>query len=458
MSLLFASDDPRHLHFLGIGGAGVSALALAARRRGIPVIGGDNVTDAFADLEAAGAVVYLGSAPERLAGARALIYTAAAPADHPMLVAARVLGIETVPRKVALAGLVAGRTVVALAGTHGKTTTTVMTTIALQGAGLSPSALAGGRVPAWGGNAWLDGDDLWVVEADEYDQAFLTLTPTVAVINNVEADHLECYGTVADLEAAFVRFAGPATTVLIGTADAGSDRVAALLPDPIRFGFEAGAGLQLTSLGSSPAGSEARVRWPDDHEIHLRLGVPGDHNLRNAAGALGAVRALGGDIEGAANALAGFTGVGRRFERGPEVAGIAFVDDYAHHPTELVATLAAARQAYPGRRLVAVFQPHLYSRTREHHVAMGEALRLADVAVLTDVYPAREAPIPGINGELVVVAARPGAARVIYQPVRADLDRTVADLIEPGDLVLTLGAGDVTKVGPAVRALLESDR
>jgi len=435
----------------------MSALALAARRRGIPVVGGDNVTDAFPDLEAAGADVYRGSDSGRLVGARALVYTAAAPPDHPMLVAARAAGIETVPRKVALAGLVAGRTVVALAGTHGKTTTTVMTTLALQGAGLHPSALAGGRVPAWGGNAWLDGDDLWVVEADEYDQAFLTLTPTVAVINNVEADHLECYGTVADLEAAFVRFAGPATTILIGTADPGSDRVAARLPASIRFGFEPTAGLRLTPLGTSPAGSEARILWPDGHALHLRLGVPGDHNLRNALGALGAVRALGGDLPGAANALAGFTGVGRRFERGPEVSGIAFVDDYAHHPTELVATLAAARQAYPDRRLVAVFQPHLYSRTREHHGAMGEALRVADLAVVTDVYPAREAPIPGITGELVVAAALPGTARVVYQPVRADLDQTVADLIEPGDLVLTLGAGDVTKVGPAVRARLLAD-
>lgn len=436
----------------------MSALALAARRRGIPVVGGDNVADAFPDLVSVGADVYLGSDPGRLNGARALIHTAAAPADHPMLLAAAASGIAVVPRKVALAALVADRRVVALAGTHGKTTTTVMTALAMQGAGLHPSALAGGRVEAWQGNAWLDGDDPWVVEADEYDQAFLTLTPTVAVINNVEADHLECYGTVADLEDAFVRFATPASTILIGTADPGSDRVAARLPVAIRFGFEAGAGLRLTGHASSPAGSEARLAWPDGHQVEFRLGVPGDHNLRNAAGALGAVRALGGDVQGAANALAGFTGVGRRFERGPEINGVAFVDDYAHHPTELVATLAAARQAYPERRLVAVFQPHLFSRTRDHHAAMGEALRDADIAVVTDVYPAREAPIPGVTGELVARSARSGAARVVYQPVRSELDQTVAGLLEPGDLVLTLGAGDVTRVGAAVRALLEAGR
>lgn len=457
MSLLFSRDDPRHLHFLGIGGAGVSALALAALRRGIPVIGGDSSTDAFADLQGAGATVYQGSRPELLSGARALIHTAAAPPDHPMLLAAHAHGIPTVPRKVALAALVNGKQVIALAGTHGKTTTTVMTTLALQGAGLAPSALAGGRVGAWGGNACLDGEDLWVVEADEYDQAFLTLTPTVAVINNVEADHLECYGSVDEMESAFVRFAAAATTVLVGNADPGSDRVARRLGSPIRFGFEAPEGLSISSARQSPAGSEAILRWPDGLELPLRLGVPGAHNLRNAAGALGAVRAVGGELRGAATALAGFTGVGRRFERGPEVGGVAFVDDYAHHPTELAATLAAARQAYPERRLVAVFQPHLYSRTREHHRAMGEALTASDVAVVTDVYPAREMPLPGITGELVVQAARAVGAPAIYQPDRAQLDRTIAELVRPGDLVLTLGAGDVTKVGPAVRSLLGTD-
>jgi UDP-N-acetylmuramate--alanine ligase len=434
----------------------MSALAVAARRRGVTVVGGDNHSDAFADLQAAGATVYLGGDAARVAGSRAVVFTAAAPPDHPELIAARAQGIPTIPRKEALAALIAGRTVVAVAGTHGKTTTTVMTTLALEGGGLDPSALAGGRVAAWGGNAWLSGDAVWVVEADEYDQAFLSLTPSVAVINNVEADHLECYGTVADLEVAFVRFAAPATQVLVGTADAGSDRVAAAIgPRAVRFGFERRSGISIEPGHRGPDGTTAMVTWPDGVRQRVTLTVPGNHNVRNAVAALGAVRALGGDLSGAADALARFTGVGRRFERGPEVAGVAFVDDYAHHPTELVATVAAARQAYPTRRLVAVFQPHLYSRTAEHHRAMGEALRATNVAVVTDVYPAREQPQPGITGALVADAARGGAAEVVYQPDRDRLAETVAQLVNPGDVVVTLGAGDVTRVGDEVRRLLE---
>lgn len=459
MSLLFDPADQRPLHFVGIGGAGVSALALAARRRGVPVTGGDQVADAFPDLVAAGAATYLGADPSRVAGSRAVVHTAAAPEDHPELAEARRLGIPVVPRKRALAELVAGRTVVAAAGTHGKTTTTVMTTLALQGGGLAPSALAGGRVAAWGGNAWLDGDELWVVEADEYDKAFLELTPSIAIINNVEADHLECYGTLGELEAAFATFGRRAAHALVGTVDPGSDRVALALGDGCeRFGLEGPGGIVARPRVIGPEGTAADIRWPDGFRVSLTLAVPGLHNLRNALGALAAVRLAGGDPAGAAVALAGFTGVGRRFERGPEVAGVAFVDDYAHHPTELVATLAAARQAYPTRRLVAVFQPHLYSRTRDHHAAMGEALRAADLAIVTDIYRAREAPIAGVTGALVAAAAEGGDAAVVYVPSRDEVDATVARLVRSGDLVLTLGAGDVTRVGPGVRALLMEAR
>lgn len=451
---IFDSTDPRPIHFLGIGGAGMSALALAARRRGVAVTGCDLDDAAFADLVAAGAAVTRGADASHLDGARALVVTAAARPDHPEIVAARQRGLAVVPRKVALAELVNDHTVVALAGTHGKTTTTVMTTEALRAAGLHPSGLAGGRVASWGGNALLDGEDLWVVEADEYDQAFLTLQPTIAVINNVEADHLECYGSVAAMEAAFVTFASRARRVLVGTADAGSDRIAgALGAGVLRFGLEDVPGLRIVPRRRDADGSVAECHWPDGTVVTLRLSVPGEHNLRNAAAALGVVHALDGDLDAAADALAGFTGVGRRFERLGEADGVIFVDDYAHHPTELVATLDAARQAFPSRRLVAVFQPHLYSRTQAHAAAMGAALAGADVAVVTDVYPAREDPIPGVTGALVADAARDaGAAAVQYHPGRDALVGAVADLLEPGDVLVTLGAGDVTRVGPAVRA------
>jgi UDP-N-acetylmuramate--alanine ligase len=456
---LYDTTDPRPVHFLGIAGAGMSALALAALRRGVAVTGCDLDDVAFHDLRGAGATVHRGTDVSHLDGVRALIVTAAAPPDHVEIVAARERGLRVVPRKQALAELVNGHTVVALAGTHGKTTTTVMTTEALRAAGLHPSGLAGGRVAGWGGNAWLDGDSLWVVEADEYDQAFLTLQPTIAVINNVEADHLECYGSVEAMERAFIAFASRATRVLVGTADPGSDRIARELgASVIRFGLEDVAGIRLAVRSRDASGSVAECHWPDGTVVTLRLALPGSHNLRNAVAALGVVHVLGGDVEAATEALARFTGVGRRFERLGDVAGVTVVDDYAHHPTELVATLEAARQAFPGRRLVAVFQPHLYSRTRAHGSAMGEALGLADLAVVSDVYPAREAAIPGVTGALVADAARAaGTAEVQYVPARDALEAAVVELVRPGDVLLTLGAGDVTRVGPAVMRRLEGE-
>ncbi|HET9134926.1 MAG TPA: UDP-N-acetylmuramate--L-alanine ligase [Gemmatimonadales bacterium] len=452
MTSLFDPTDPRPLHFLGIGGAGMSALALAARRRGVVVTGCDASDAGFADLRSAGASPVVGHDAAHVAGARAVIVTAAVPATHPELVAALVAGVPVVPRKEALAALVNAGTVVALAGTHGKTTTTVMTTEALRAAGLAPSGLAGGRVAHWGGNALLDGDRLFVVEADEYDQAFLTLQPTVAVINNVEPDHLECYGSVEAMEAAFVTFAARAAHVFVGTADAGSDRVAAALGDRVvRFGLERPDGVRVDAITTDADGTTATVHFPEGGTVALRLRVPGLHNLRNATAALAATRALGGDVAAAAEALAAFTGVGRRFERHGVHQGVTFVDDYAHHPTELVATIAAARQAYPEQRLVAVFQPHLYSRTLEHGVAMGEALAAADVVVVTDVYGAREAPIAGVTGALVADAALARGAVVQYEPRGDRLVGEIIDLLRDGDVLLTMGAGDITRIGPAVR-------
>lgn len=454
MPALFDPNDPRPIHFLGIGGAGMSALALAALRRGVAVTGCDLDDTAFADLRAAGASVDIGFDTAHLVGARAVVATAAASLDHPELAAARVAGLPIVFRKEALASLVNGTTLVAIAGTHGKTTTTVMTTEALRGGGLHPSGLAGGRVAGWGGNALLDGDALFVVEADEYDQAFLTLEPTIAVVNNVEVDHLECYGSVTALETAFVTFASRASRALIGTADAGSDRVAnAVGGSAWRFGIDR-ADLTIAVRDLGPERSIADVTLPDESTVRLALQVPGVHNLRNATAALGVVVALDADIDAALDALARFSGVGRRFERLGDEAGVTFVDDYAHHPTELAATLAAARQAFPDRRLVAVFQPHLYSRTLEHGEAMGRVLAAADVVVVADVYGAREQAMAGVSGKIVADAATAAGAFVLYEPARDQLAAETAELLRDGDVLITLGAGDVTRVGPDVRALL----
>jgi UDP-N-acetylmuramate--alanine ligase len=452
---LFSPDDPRPIHFVGIAGAGMSALALLARRRGIPVSGCDADPAQAADVAAAGAQVMAGHDPAHVGGARAVIYTAAVPSDHPELAAARAGGIPVVRRAAALGRAVAGATVVGVAGTHGKTTTTVMTTDALAAAGRDPTGLAGGRVRAWGGNARLGGADLFVVEADEYDRSFLELWPTIAIVTNVEADHLECYGSVEALEDAFAMYAGRAERVLVGADDSGARRIAgALATKRWLVGRARDADLRIGTVRSDEAETQTELTLPDGQTCTLRLRVPGLHNVRNGAMAVGAVAALGAPVEPALEALAAFGGVGRRFDLVGEVGGVVVVDDYAHHPTEVAATLAAARQRYPAARLVAVFQPHLYSRTAVLGEALGVALALADVAVVTEVYGAREQPLPGVSGRAVAAAAERAGAETVWVPGRQGVAREVFALVRAGDVVLTLGAGDVTDVGPELLGLL----
>lgn len=446
---MFNPSDKRTVHFMGIGGAGMSALALIACRRGVAVSGCDTDPTGAADLAALGVRIAQGHDPAHLAGVRAVVVTAAVAGSHPELQRARELGLPIVPRKVALAELIEGARAVGISGTHGKTTTTVMATEALAAAGLNPTGIAGGRVSSWGGNARIAGDGLFVVEADEYDKAFLTLYPTVAVVNNVEPDHLECYGSVASLEDAFVEFADRARLAVVNADDPGAHRVGDRAGTEVCwFGFAENANLRIRDVAQHADRTEARIEWRDGRSIPLRLQVPGIHNLRNAVAALAAVDALGGGLEPAARALAEFRGVGRRFERLGEFGGVEVVDDYAHHPSELAATLSAARQAFPGRRLVAVFQPHLYSRTAAHGQAMGEALAAADLVIVTEIYPAREQPIAGVSGQQVVVAATRAGADARFEPTRAQVGKTVYQALKAGDVVLTLGAGDITRVGP----------
>jgi UDP-N-acetylmuramate--alanine ligase len=454
---LFLPSDPRPLHFVGIGGAGMGGLALIARHRGIPVTGSDADVSGCGDLIAAGASVHAGSAPADAARARAVIVSAAIGFSHPDLESARANSVPIVPRKQALAHLVGGGRCIGIAGTHGKTTTTVMTTEAVAAAGFPVTGIAGGRVDSWGGNARIGGTDrdFFVVEADEYDQAFLALSPAVAVITNVEADHLECYGSLEALEEAFVKFAAPAERVLIGNDSPGADRVASRLPSSRIWRFGPGArDVPVTSIAPTVGHTRATVTLANHQPLQLRLNVPGLHNVRNATAALGVVAAIGGDPGRALAALAEFPGVGRRFERLGEVGGVALVDDYAHHPTEIRATLLAARQAYPSRRLVAVFQPHLYSRTAQLGEEMGQVLATADLACITDVYAAREQPLAGVTGQLVADAARRAGGEVLYEPNRAKVAARVRERLRPGDLVLTMGAGDITRLGRELAPML----
>jgi UDP-N-acetylmuramate--alanine ligase len=455
---LFATVDPRPVHFMGIAGAGMSGLALLARQQGVTITGCDNDPSGAADLAALGVEIWRGHDAGHVAGARALVVTAAVPGDHPELERARALGVPVVRRADALSQAVAGGTVVAVAGTHGKTTTTVMVTEALAAAGRDPTGLAGGRVATWGGNARVSkgGRELYVVEADEFDRAFLSLAPTVAVVNNVEADHLECYGgSVAALEDAFVEFASRGRRAIVGADDAGAARVAARLAVPVwRVGLGAGVDVRIADPALGEHGSTARIELPGGRTVALRLRVPGLHNVRNAAAALAVVQELGADLERALVALEQFDGVGRRFERLGEARGVTVVDDYAHHPTEVAATLAAARQAFPRRRVVAVFQPHLFSRTALHGEALGRALAAADVVVVAPIYAAREQPVAGVSAELVARGAVRAGATTIAVRERAGLTERVVETVRAGDVVFTLGAGDITRVGPELLARL----
>lgn len=276
-------------------------------------------------------------------------------------------------------------------------------------------------------------------------------------MNNVEADHLECYGSIEALEDAFAEFASRAQRVIVGGDDAGADRVAMRVNAPVwRVGIGPTADVRIRAVRLEPGGSRANLTLPGGHEVELQLAVPGMHNVRNAAAAVAALHALGADVHAGARALAEFRGVGRRFERLGEASGVTVVDDYAHHPTEVAATLSAARQVFPGRRIVAVFQPHLYSRTALHGAALGQALAAADVVVVAPIYGAREQPMAGVTHHLVVRGAtRAGAATVAVRD-RAGLTTHVARTVRDGDVVFTLGAGDVTKVGPELLEILRA--
>ena len=444
---LFAPENPRPIHFMGIAGAGMGALALLARHRGVAITGSDIDPTNAADLIEAGVEVHAGHDPSHISGARAVVYTSAVDPEHPVLKAAAAAGIPTVKRAEALRLLLGDGVVVAVAGTHGKTTTTAMIADALAAAGRDPTGIVGGRVDAWRGNARLGGSKLFVVEADEYDRSFLSLYPTVAVVNNVEAEHLECYGSFEALEEAFVEFASRADRLLIGADDPGAVRIAEQVDVPVwRVGTSEDADVRLGDVVRRTETSTASLQMPDGRSVSFELHVPGVHNLRNAAMAIAVAAAVDADLEAAATALGSFRGVGRRFEILGTAQGVTVVDDYAHHATEVAATIAAARQRFPEARVIVAFQPHLYSRTKRQSEAMGQALASADAVVITDVYPAREQPIPDVTGRLVVDAAERAGATVTWVEDRDELTNHLVGMVRAGDAVLTLGAGDITRV------------
>jgi UDP-N-acetylmuramate--alanine ligase len=454
--VLLDPSDQRPVHFVGIAGAGMSALAELFVHRGVKVTGCDANASAADDLRRLGITIREGHDPSHVKDARALVVTSAMPKDHPELRAARDLGLRVVRRADALGEAMAGRDLVGVAGTHGKSTTTVMAAEALAAAGKNPTALVGARVASWKGNMRRGDTSLYVAEADEYDRSFLAMAPTVAIVTNVEADHLDIYADLADIRGAFAQFIRGARHVVLCADDAG----ATTLPTPssaevIRYGI-ASPDARLRALNPRPAdgGVAFGVEYDGEFLGSATLTVSGTHNVLNALAAIGAGLALGAPFAGLAYGLSSFVGAERRFERIGEARGVTVVDDYAHHPTEIVATLGAARDAFPGRRIVVAFQPHLYSRTRDFAGEFASALVAADAIYLTEIYPSREKPIPGVTADLVAGAFGKDANKLVWRGERAACADALAAAVKDGDVVITMGAGDITMTGRELLARL----
>ena len=459
---LLPADRLGRVHFVGIGGAGLSGIARIMLARGITVSGSDaKESRALEGLRALGARCHVGHAAEQVHDVDTVVVSTAVRADNPEVVEAQRQGLRLLPRSAALESVMQGRRVVAVAGTHGKTTTTSLLTVALQHCGADPSFAIGGELNESGANAHDGSGEIFVAEADESDGAFLVYSPHAAVVTNVEADHLDNYGTEEAYHEAFRSFLDridPAGFVVVCADD----------PGAAELGREARSrGLRTVSVGESPdadvraedvafAGSRSTFTVVDGGRRlgEVSLQIPGRHYVLDALAALAAGLRLGFGFADLARGLASFTGTRRRMELKGEVAGVRVYDSYAHHPNEIAGDLQAARSLAGEGRVVVAFQPHLVSRTRIFGPQMGEALGAADEVVVMDVYVAREDPEPGVNGALVASHVPLAPEHVLFEPSWQAAPQRLVDRARPGDLVLTLGAGDVTLVGPEVLELL----
>ena len=456
------ADKLGRVHFVGIGGAGMSGIARIMAARGIVVSGSDaKDSTVLSALRALGATCWVGHAAEHVADVDTVVVSSAIRETNPEVVAARAARLPILPRAAALASLMVGRRTIAVAGTHGKTTTTSMLTVALQHCAADPSYAIGGNLNESGSNAHDGSGDLFVAEADESDKSFLVYSPEVAIVTSVEPDHLDNYGDEASYTAAFDAFCDrvlPGGFLVICADDPGARRLAQVARgrglDVRTYGESPDADTQVTEITAMGA-TQSFVPVVRGRKLPVvQLQQPGKHNALNASAALTAGLGLGFSAADLVEGLASFTGTGRRFEFKGSEDGVRVYDSYAHHPTELVADLTAARQVAGRGRVIACFQPHLFSRTRIFATEFSEALALADEVVVMDVFAAREDPEPGITGALIAnhVPLKPDQVR--FEPSWSAVPRTVADLAEPGDLVVTLGAGDVTLIGPEVVDLL----
>lgn len=442
----------QHIHFVGIGGIGMSGIAEILINQGFTISGSDlSISDITEYLQSIGATIHVGHKEEHIEGAEVVVYSSAVkPKDNPETRAAHDRGIPIIRRAEMLAEISRLKYTLGIAGTHGKTTTTSLCGLVMMKGEIDPTVIVGGRLHGLGGtNARLGKGEWTVVEADEYDRSFLQLFPTIAVINNIEAEHLDIYGTAEEVQKAFLEFATKVPfygLVALGLDDAG---VRELLPcinkKVVTFGLSRQCDIRAIDITPNERSTEFTVIAHGKELGKVLLQIPGEYNVKNALAAITVGLHLNIPFETIADALKEFAGVYRRFEIKGERDGILIVDDYAHHPTELKSALSAARSGWKNRRIVCIFQPHTYTRTRDFYKEFGMSFDDADLVFITDVYPAREIPIEGITGELIASAAKnAGHRNVFYVQDKNKLDEAVRKRIEPGDLVITLGAGDIT--------------
>ncbi|MFI9785800.1 UDP-N-acetylmuramate--L-alanine ligase [Kitasatospora sp. NPDC051984] len=458
-----AAHDLHAPHFIGIGGAGMSGLAKILAVRGATVSGSDaKESETVRALRELGATVFVGHAAEHLpAGTSSVVVSSAIRADNPELVAAQERGVPVVHRSDALAALMGGRRALAVAGTHGKTTTTSMLAVSLGELGLEPSYAIGGDLDLPGSNAHHGAGEIFVAEADESDRSFHKYAPEVAIVLNVELDHHANYASMEEIYESFETFVGrivPGGTLVVSSDHEGARELTRRVTgreglNVVTVGAAEDADVRVLSVVARGMTSEVTVELGGE-QLTFTVSVPGRHYAHNAVAALAAGVALGVPADGLAKALGAYTGVRRRLQLKGEARGVQVIDSYAHHPTEMAADLEAIREAAGDGRVLVVFQPHLFSRTQQLAEEMGQALALADGSVVLDIYPAREDPIPGVTAELIIDSARRAGADVRAEHEFAAAPAVLAALARPGDLVLTMGAGDVTNLGPEILAAL----
>lgn len=454
----------KKIHFVGIGGIGMSGIAEILLDQGFNVSGSDKSLSEVTDrLKKLGATIFEGHKPEHIAAdVDALVYSSAVSPDNPEVVEAQRRKIPVIRRAEMLAEVMRLKYGIGIAGTHGKTTTTSMISLVLMEGGLDPTVIVGGKLSGLGGtNARLGHGEFIVVEADEFDRSFLSLTPTIAVLTTLETDHLDCYRDLEDIKGAFIQFASRVPFYGFVVLCLDEPALLDILPQLskkkiITYGFNPQADVQAFEIHHKENTSTFTVARAERELGSVKLQVPGKHNIQNALAAIAVGLELGVPFEKIKAGIEKFTGVYRRWEKKGEVGGIAVYDDYAHHPTECKATLAGAKAGWR-RRVVCVFQPHLYTRTRDFYEEFAKSFLLSDVLIVTDVYPAREEPIQGITGELIVHAAKQfGHKDAHYVPDKKQIPSFLKSVAKKGDIIITMGAGDIWKYGEEFVRMMQS--